>query len=931
MRRFMFIGRVGMIGFLLWIGISLFLAQTAGCQEQGTGQVRSPTGVSTGSCGAEEAVETDGIRRLALIVGVGQYVNRSVPDLKGPVNDARRFYSLLTAEGGYRFPKANVCLLLDEQATTANFKRVFQSALVERARENDVAVVYFAGHGSQARDENGDEPDEWDETLMFHDARTGGVSDLLDDDFNRMLAALHRKTRHVTVILDSCNSGTATRDPEASTTLARFVPPVKEERAEGPPVFIAEADEGSGWVTESLPGAVILSAATDSNPALEKKGRGIFTDAVLSVLSDASDQPMTYAQLSRRVPLLVAAESYQVPYFHGDLRRKVFDSRVRAHPFAWEVIRTESGLEIGGPPLPGAGLGAEFRIYDGSVTGESTRDPGKAKATVVVTGMTGLNAEAQISAAKADHPEIRPGDLAVLARPADSFIALKVRLRPSEEPGGIPEERAAKIRDMVENHARSGVAIELAEGPGEFELSLGHEDQLILRGPHNRIRNTYEADEQVPESLGRHARQGALLQLRGNGGDDFTDHQTLKVSLVPAAKQNRCADGTWEQAEPNTHQVVPLCHQWNIQVERTDDTPIPLLVGALILSTDGAILPLPRDGRKVELDRGERVRFDASGETLIGVPPLGIKDRVMVFGTQVTNPVDWGQFAEPAPTRSPGASGLQRALYRYFESGKRGSRFLEEEAVEDTTWTLSLTTFSVAANPGFAAAAQDSDQSIDRREYTIPRFDIRPYLPDDETTALYKVLTLADGLAKASAADGYGYRQHGWNKSTDEENLKYGIDCSRAIWFAFTRSGLTYNRDNRYLSTAMMVSDDTLMQDAFEPCSGGSIQTGDILVYRDDRRGDGHVVMVIDPEKRIAWGSHGWDGTPHVLPVEPDTGVEYQKIKYKKDWERWDRKTMERKACWRHRQFSEERLGSRGLTGSKALKNICNPSKNCGR
>jgi hypothetical protein len=108
------------------------------------------------------------------------------------------------------------------------------------------------------------------------------------------------------------------------------------------------------------------------------------------------------------------------------------------------------------------------------------------------------------------------------------------------------------------------------------------------------------------------------------------------------------------------------------------------------------------------------------------------------------------------------------------------------------------------------------------------------------------------------------------------------------------------------------------------------LQIGDVLVYRDDTRGDGHVVMVIDTEKRIGWGSHGWDGNPRVMPVEPDNGVEYQKIKFKSDWQRWDRKTMKRKACWRYRTFSAEAKTLRGLPGLRSLQNICNTKRNCG-
>jgi hypothetical protein len=60
-------------------------------------------------------VAGDGVSRLALVVGVGQYRDPSVPDLAGPPNDANRVYGLLTRGDGYGFPKANVCLLLDEE------------------------------------------------------------------------------------------------------------------------------------------------------------------------------------------------------------------------------------------------------------------------------------------------------------------------------------------------------------------------------------------------------------------------------------------------------------------------------------------------------------------------------------------------------------------------------------------------------------------------------------------------------------------------------------------------------------------------------------------------------------------------------------------------------------------------------------------------
>lgn len=905
----------------------------AGCEQGDTPkpEVTAKTGsAEEGWCALGEARETDGVRRLALVVGVGQYKNERVPDLIGPPNDARRFFDLLTDANGYGFPRQNVCLLLNEQATTARFKQAFDRALVERARPQDVAVVYYAGHGSMRRDKNRDEPDAMDETMMLHDARTGGVHDLVDDEFHEMLVRLHAKTRNITVVLDSCNSGTATRG-DAGTFVARFFEPADDDLEAPVAAAAAGGDESTGWVPDDLPGLVAFTAASDGTPALETDGHGIFTDAVIEVLAQTGKRPLTYAQAARQVPPLVAARSYQIPYFHGDLNAPVFGNEGRTRPVAWEVAKLGPPLELGGPPLPGIGEGAELRIYDGAVRGADTRDPGKAKATVIIDHMTGVNATARISAARPDAPPPETGDLAVLVRPADAYLGIKVRLRPVAEPGGIPADRAAQVRAAIEANPETSMLVELTEGAGDFELSLDADERLILRGPENKIRNVYDADSEVADNLWQHARQLALLQLRGEGGSDFTDNQTLQVQLVPAPRQTQCADGIWEQAPPNSEQIVPLCHAWNVKVALSKDAPTSLLVGGVIFSTDGNTFGFPADGRKVALKPGEDVVFNSRLETFVGKPPLDVQDHLMVFGTQESNPVQWHLLTSTAATRAAGPpmSGLYRALDRYLQPGTRGTGRLEE-AVEDTTWTLSTLTLRVEANQRFIKAKRGATEPPARREYTIADFDIRPYLPDDPSTALRRVLQQADALAHASAVDGYGYKQHDWSLPTEAENLQRGIDCSRSIWFAFTRAGLPYNSGDRYLTTAMMVGEDSPMAEQFEDCSADTPQLGDVLVYRDETRGDGHVVMVIDPAKRIAWGSHGWDGNAKALKVEPDTGVEYQLIKYKQDWERWDRRTMARKACWRYRAFSEQAGTPRGQPGLRALADVCDPRKRCG-
>lgn len=78
-------------------------------------------------CAIEQTTETGGIRKLAVVVGVGQYISDKVPDLAGPPEDARRMLEILSGKNGYGFPKENVCLLLDDQATLQNLQDAFDN------------------------------------------------------------------------------------------------------------------------------------------------------------------------------------------------------------------------------------------------------------------------------------------------------------------------------------------------------------------------------------------------------------------------------------------------------------------------------------------------------------------------------------------------------------------------------------------------------------------------------------------------------------------------------------------------------------------------------------------------------------------------------------------------------------------------------------
>ena len=156
--------------------------------------------------------ERTDLTHWAFVVGISDYINfddEEGGDLPGAEHDARRIRDALVMRGG--FPEGNVRMLLNQDATKEAMEEGITGWLVENARPGDNVVIFYAGHGSQMWDEDGDEDDGLDETLAPADVDpTSTEFDISDDEFNRWLGML--PTDNVIVVLDNCNSGTGTRD-----------------------------------------------------------------------------------------------------------------------------------------------------------------------------------------------------------------------------------------------------------------------------------------------------------------------------------------------------------------------------------------------------------------------------------------------------------------------------------------------------------------------------------------------------------------------------------------------------------------------------------------------------------------------------------------------------------------------------------------------
>lgn len=144
-------------------------------------------------------------KRLAVVIGVGQYQSADIPDLEFARADAQAVYDFLKSDAAGPFD--DVLFLADEEATGAAMRQAM-FVFLQQADWNDLVVVYYAGHGAPdpARPDN--------LYLLPSDADLGALAATgfpmwdVKTALRRQIAA-----ERVLVIADACHSaGTADGD-----------------------------------------------------------------------------------------------------------------------------------------------------------------------------------------------------------------------------------------------------------------------------------------------------------------------------------------------------------------------------------------------------------------------------------------------------------------------------------------------------------------------------------------------------------------------------------------------------------------------------------------------------------------------------------------------------------------------------------------------
>jgi hypothetical protein len=221
--------------------------------------------------------------------------------------DAQAIAKFFTERGQKLFAAVSASSLVDDQATRANILQAL-TTIADRARPEDVVLLYFAGHGMSVEQTYFLLPyDMQDESSLDSDVRKFGLSDRVLVDALRKIKALKK-----VLVLDACGAAAAT----ALEILAR-----------GP-----AAERAALEMLARAEGIFIIAASTPQQEAIEipELGHGVLTYAILSGLGVGSDavgrdvvtMHQLLAYISLKVPELAARygrRTRQVPvtFHHG--------------------------------------------------------------------------------------------------------------------------------------------------------------------------------------------------------------------------------------------------------------------------------------------------------------------------------------------------------------------------------------------------------------------------------------------------------------------------------------------------------------------------------------------------------------------------------------------------------------------------------------
>jgi hypothetical protein len=460
----------------------------------------------------------------ALLIGINEYLpNKMYDNLSGAVRDINLVNAYLL--NTLKIPVESICKLTspagpgEQVPTYANIVKAFDE-ITKLAQPGEQVYVHYSGHGGRATSIYPFKQEENDEALVPMDIGDSEQGQYLRDvELTTLLKRMTDKGLIVTIVLDSCNSGGATRgeakirggplDPVVRSTNSL----VERESGELERNWVAltqHAGIGAAGLPESRE-YVLLAACRPNEYAYEypvngsTDQHGALTYWMIDTLTGVatSGQPLTYKLLHDRINAQVQSKlPQQTPMILGESDRLVFGHDTWSTPFTVILIKviSETQVKLNAGEAQGLSKGTRFAIYPLNTTDFTNKadqvaiielsqvGAGESTATVLQPDTGGI----------AIKSPLEPGAPAIMVSAPIELIQ-RVRLCTSKVAGDRENELPANLVDLqLESLEKVRLALAgngwvIEAQPGEanaYQVAIDREGnyEICRESPINNLR-----------------------------------------------------------------------------------------------------------------------------------------------------------------------------------------------------------------------------------------------------------------------------------------------------------------------------------------------------------------------------------------------------------------------------------------------------------
>ena len=214
-------------------------------------------------------------KHWALVIGISDYRDEHVPDLRFAARDAEEFAAWLVTPSGGRYDEDCVRLLTNEKATAENMRASLFEWL-KRPLAEDTVTIFFAGHGTP------ESPDSMENLfLLTHDSDYAKVASTafpmwdIETALKRFIVA-----ERVIVLVDACHAAGVGSGFDVSRRNARGLK-------------VKSVNNGLTKLGQFGKGICVLNASTADQLSQEGErwggGHGVFTYVLLRGLTGEAD------------------------------------------------------------------------------------------------------------------------------------------------------------------------------------------------------------------------------------------------------------------------------------------------------------------------------------------------------------------------------------------------------------------------------------------------------------------------------------------------------------------------------------------------------------------------------------------------------------------------------------------------------------------